>query len=133
MALRWRKLRWLIALLLAVVVAGLVLAFCLRGLVRDGVNRFNYELVEVGMTRTQVEAIMGGPGGDLPWVAQEDIAVDERIELLLRSPRDKPEVWQSGNHQLEVWYNAHGEVVSKAYQRHPESGLLERFFDWLGM
>jgi hypothetical protein len=129
MTLQSIKARWFIGVLLAVLCSALLLAFGLRGMIRNGVNRANYERIQVGMARAEVEAIMGGPGGDLPWLGQEDIAVDERLPLLLHNSPEKVECWQSGNHQIIVWYNARGESVSKYYTRHEDTGLLQRFLD----
>jgi hypothetical protein len=103
-------------------------------MIRNGVNRANYERIQVGMTQTEVEAIMGSRARvDLPWLGQEDIAFDERPLLLLHSPLEAVQYWQSGDHQLTVRYDASGCVVSKYYARHPEVGSFQRFLDWLGI
>jgi hypothetical protein len=103
-------------------------------MVRDGVNRANYERIRVGMSQAEVEAIMGRrPGVDLPWLGLEDIVFDERPRLLLHSPPEEGQWWQSGHHQLSVWYDASGHVVSKYYARHADVGTLQRFLDWLGI
>lgn len=133
MIFRWIKAQWFIGVLIAVLCSALLLAFGLRGMIRNGINRANYDRIQVGMARAEVEAIMGGPGGDLPWLDQQDIAVDERVPLLLRSPPEKVECWQSGNHQIVVWYNTHGESVSKYYTRHKETGFFQRLSDWMGI
>jgi len=133
MTLKSIKARLLIAALIAVVCFGLVLGYCLRSMFRNGVNRANFNRVQVGMTQAEVEAIMCRPGESLGWIGTEDIAADERHSLLLRSPPRRGECWQSGTHQLSVWYDAQGEVVCKYYSRLPETGRLERFLDWAGL
>jgi hypothetical protein len=132
MAVRWSKARWLFSLLVVVVVLGLVTVFG-RTMIRNGVNRANYNRIEVGMTEAEVQAIMGRPSSELPWLDQDDIVFDERPDLLLRSPPEKGQFWQSGQHQLSVWYDASAHVVSKYYTRHPEVGIFQRFLDWLGL
>jgi hypothetical protein len=127
-----RKRVWLVSLPVAAI--GLALsAFACRGMIRDGVNRANYERIQVGMSRADVQAIMGGrPGVDLPWLGVEDIVFDERSRLSLHSP-PKGQWWQADQHQLAVRYDASGHVVSKRYARHADIGAFQRFLDWLGI
>jgi hypothetical protein len=119
--------------MLAVVCLGVFAAFALRWKIWNGVNRANFDRIQVGMAEAEVEAIMGGPGEELAWLDQEDLAVDERLSLLVRCPPEKLRCWHSAGHQISVSYVATGHVVSKYYTRHPESGFLSRFFDWLGL
>jgi hypothetical protein len=119
--------------MLAVVCLGVFAAFALRWKIWNGVNRANYDRIQVGMAEAEVEAIMGGPGEKLAWLDQEDLAVDERPSLLIGCPVENMRCWHSAGHQISVSYDATGHVVSKYYTRPQESGFLQRFFDWLGL
>ncbi len=64
-----RKNRWLLLGLLLASIAGIVLVVLALLLPRPGVTEENFDRIEVGMTRAEVEAIFGGPAtGSNPWV-----------------------------------------------------------------
>ena len=83
------------------------------------------------MKQAEVEAILGSSAIDSPWLGLEDIVFDERTQLLVRLPPQKGQYWQSGKHQLSVYYDARGHVVSKYYQRQQDLDWFQRFLDWL--
>ena len=108
---RWLKRLGLGIGLLLLAVVGLWLL-----ITRPGVTWWNYEQIDVGMTRPEVERLLGGPG---------------------REPR----LWAfAGQHWrrddgfiIEVMFDQEDRVIIKSLRDHREAGFSDKIRRWLGL
>ncbi len=112
-----RGLRWGQALAgLAVLIAVVAVVLWPR---EDRVTRKNCDRIHEGMTRTEVEAILGPPGdystGPLrdcqgcPKSSYHDLA------MLMSEVSEGGALWLSGTGQAQVWFDSRGRVVDGAF------------------
>jgi hypothetical protein len=137
-----RKLRWL-----AIVLAVLLLAFgtALFLWPRDRITEESWKMIRIGMTRAEVEHILGRSGMSYhDFVTQynqfeEEMGfVDEGVRL------EEPEsFWPDDKNNARFWwgrgllriqFNEQGEVANKVFRaiRPAEPAFLDRLRDWLG-
>lgn len=125
--------RWLL-LAVTLALAGIAGAIFLCGRASWPVTRANYNRIKIGMTETEVEAILGGPGEELGPLNNEDIHADERPLLIARSPLPHDlRMWTSATHKISVIFDGNRNVVSKSYSRPAAANLPQRIIDWLGI
>jgi hypothetical protein len=108
--------------------AGAVVLLALAGLLawvacpRAGVTRANYERIREGMTRRQVEALLGGPADDLAERGQD-------LPLLLGPDEDAliGDLWAGEEATIIVAFGSDGRVARKQLVRAlPEESLRDR-------
>lgn len=90
--------------------------------------RKTFERVQVGMTREEVKATIGGPPGD--YISADWMLVPYRTDIWFNSPT----VWVSNGDKLQVWYADDGRVTEarvgpSRYFRRP--ARCERVWSWL--
>jgi hypothetical protein len=97
------------------------------------VSQGSYRKLKIGMPRSEVEAILGGPGDELGRLEYDDVQAEERLDLLRGSSAFELRYWKNDTHQITVIYDANGRVATKYYKRAPDVWIGRRFLDWLGL
>src|SRR5581483_10869205 len=93
---------------------------------QPGVTKANFERIEEGMTRREVEALLGGPPcDDSP--SGRNWSELHNGKLTLGWTR---EVWGGNHGAARLVFNEEGHVVHKHWSDSPEP-LLERIRRWL--
>ena len=80
---------------------------------RHHVNREGFEKIQIGMTSSRVQEILGGPSGDYSTgvVKWEQFA---RLEArILRWSFGTPKTWSGDEGELMVWFSSQGVVREK--------------------
>ena len=119
-------------LVLAILLLGVGIALvALRARSHPLVNRANYERIAVGMSRAEVEQILGVPNDELPPLATVYIATDE--EAFNRNPKAAlPDYWAGGSHHISVLFDKDDRVAAKYYKRDDDAPVWDRLLDALG-
>ena len=117
-----RRLTLTIAAFILVISSLLFLLF----LTRDGdvISRRNFGKIENGMTKGQVESILGPPSEGCFDVSSGGLKYKG-------VPAREAGVWKGKKFELSVWFDAGGLVLHKD-GRSSESGIVDRLHDWLG-
>jgi hypothetical protein len=108
----------------------LVVWFCLGS---SRLRAHNVSAVRAGMTRAEVEALLGGPAGDYGYFPDGlHASGDGSVLQLFAEPTKGPvsaENWLDDNNSISIFFNSDGRVVaaSKArqFKRHAKGGVLE--------
>jgi hypothetical protein len=119
-------------LVLAILLLGVGIALvALRARAHPRVNRANYERIAVGMSRAEVERILGLPNVELPSLATESVVADE--DAFIRRPRPTmPDYWAGGSHHISVHFDVNDRVAAKYYNREDDAPIWDRLVDALG-
>jgi hypothetical protein len=131
------KRRQLLVALVAV--AGLTLLAGWWYFVRPpGINRRGFDRIRTGMSRPEVEALLGGPPGDYT-VRSRAPGESCAHPLECVSPETdvsnyRSEAWTDGERTVCVYFHAGGTVADKEYMDFslPPPTLWERVRRWLG-
>jgi hypothetical protein len=99
------------------------------------VTRANYNRIQIGMSQSNVEAIIGGPGAELAPLGWDDIHFVEDSPTILAAPwPHNVRSWATETHRIGVLFDGKGNVIGKYCQRHPDkTSRFERVIDWLGL
>jgi hypothetical protein len=118
-----RAWRWLVVVALLVTIAGGGW-FVLTREADHPLGRRNYRRITAGMTRDDVEQILGGPPGVIgqapPQLAQVQLVEQEGQVDALGGLEGKPEIWYSDRSQIVVKFDTWdktGRVVGKQFYR----------------
>jgi SmpA / OmlA family len=112
------------------VVAVLALTVCAAACVRPGgsITFDQYQKIEVGMTRQQVEETLGGPanGSGLMWAVTSGFGPPPAI----------PEEWWGPDIIVWVWFNGQDKVEARSFEAHScgpvkTPNLWEQACSWL--
>jgi hypothetical protein len=127
-----RRPLFISALLLAILLLGFGIALvALRARAHPLVNRANYERIAVGMSRAEVERILGKPNVELPSLATVDVVADE--DTFFRRPRPTmSDYWAGGSHHISVHFDIDDRVAAKYYGRDDDAPVWDRLLDALG-
>jgi hypothetical protein len=89
----------------------------------------SYEKIKLGMTRTQVEEILGGP-------PRQEVKLKWRADCLMHGTRSSglalakwPEEWCGSESKITVYFNGQGVVVWAFFSEHPGDMEVETFWD----
>lgn len=116
------------------------------------VNRANFNRITRGMSRAEVETILGGPGiefPDVPPLNYVDIQTDQLPASrplgifggIPRTSRSKVvpwfphATWHDGRHMIDIMFDSYsdsGRVISRSYGRRHDAWRLFRKLDELG-
>jgi hypothetical protein len=133
------KRRRMLVLLAVAAAAGVTVAggwFVLRP---PGINRRGFDCIEVGMSRPEVEAFLGGPPGDysdkvlIPrgscCIPLECVAPETDVST------SRPELWSANERTVVVYFHTDGTVADKEYMDFsaPTPSLWERLRRWFGL
>lgn len=119
-----RKNRWLLFGLLLACVVGVALGV-LALLPRPGVTRENFDRIEVGMSRADVEAIFGGPANGVSWWADLDRDVVADADKAGWEDAD-------GFNSATIVFDEHDRVVSMRWIAVPDARTtFEKLLDHL--
>lgn len=103
------KRRWLWLGLLVAAIAGVVLTVLALLPPRPGITKENFDRIEEGMTRPEVEAILGGPANvDLMWFPDEwenRATGDLAIIRFDQESRVSSKQWDGWPDDRTVWQN----------------------------
>jgi hypothetical protein len=116
-----RRLTLTIVAFILVISSLLFLLFLTRD--GDAMSRRNFGKIENGMTRDQIESILGPP-------TEGYFGLGSGLKFK-GVPTKEAGVWKGKKFELSVWFDAGGLVLHKA-GRSSESGILDRLHDWLG-
>jgi hypothetical protein len=100
---------------------------------RSRLRAQNLSAVRAGMTRQQVEDLLGGPPGDFGSFPDGLIdAGDGSIQQLFAEPTTRPVTpasWTDDRHSITVFFDDEGRVVAaakaSAFRRLPRGGVVE--------
>lgn len=98
-------------------------------------NRSNYDRIRLGMTRGEVDQLLGEPSVDSGPLNYVDVTFHESgKELLITYPPPHTlRTWKGDRYLISVIFDKHDRVGAKYYKRTPQASTLDRFADWLGM
>ena len=128
-----QKALWIAGCLLAVLAVTLWLAFHRPAKDPQPVIHWSaYDRIKVGMTREQVEALLGGPPGDYTDPARD---IETIYDIWLNDERYQDEVWWTDGWALCVRFDRDGLVAEKlevggvSWGREPKP-LWRRLLPW---
>ena len=138
-----RKLKWTAAVL-AVLLLGLGAALLLWP--RDRITPESWEKIEIGMTETRVEEILGRPGMSLEefhvafehWEKSGKAPIVNGINFFepQRRPRcgvgSKIKIWVGRRGHMDIEFDLEGQVTGKFFYGWQSSNRIDRLRDWLG-
>jgi hypothetical protein len=110
-----------------------VVTFALRK--RTAITLENTAKIRIGMTRQEVERILGGPARDEIDGATRTIAVDKDVPP---GPREFPATtcrWEGRDRKIEVAFNDEGRVISfwSGYPAGANRPLFEKALRYIGL
>jgi hypothetical protein len=123
--------RWLVAVSVVLLAVGGALSLFLSGYwsSRPGITRANFDRLEPGMSRAQVEAILGGPPGEyVTWHGPEPyLPVPWGIHY------HQYEFWTGDECEVAVLFDASGRLSDKDIggELYKEPTMLENLLGWL--
>jgi hypothetical protein len=132
--MQMRKRHWLVLLLLAIVVAAsgaAALLFRQRSL---DFKPEQSDRIRAGMTRAEVEALLGGPPGDYATGYTELRVLRARKGLGRGGPEDTYELWLGDSGAIWVFFDTSNTVSGRLYEGQVkiERGWLSAFFWQMG-
>jgi hypothetical protein len=96
---------------------------------RAGITRANLSKIHGGMTRTQVEAIFGGPSGDYRTPGHAYL-VDYSFG---HPPGSEAHEWIGDEGIAVVAFDQNGHVAARLYVEAGEVTFFDRLRNWLGL
>jgi hypothetical protein len=105
---------------LLVAMAGLAVVVTVGAVVlwprADRVTRANYERIQIGMTRADVEAILGPPGDYTTGPLTDPNGIELLLSLLPPASGVESPWWAADYGTVGVWFDEGGRVVMKNYE-----------------
>jgi hypothetical protein len=100
---------------------------------RSPINRANYNRIRSGMTKAEVELILGRPVEGLLPFDMVDVHADES-EIRIRPFSNKEtHWWRNDIHTIVVYFDDEGRVMGKGYTRSRDASSFYQILDWLGL
>jgi hypothetical protein len=88
----------------------------------------NFPDIEIGMSQSQVESLLGGPPGNYGTVYLLGGGAFTSLESPILPPGARREIWSDDETQLEVYFDANGRVCFHFRRAH-----FSRVPGWLGI
>jgi hypothetical protein len=89
----------------------------------------NYERIENGMTKLEVEAILGKP--DYAPGEGQEARKSTRFTMASAMMREAGHLWRSEDLGIYVRFDETGKVAGRMWEKHERQALTERFRRWL--
>lgn len=144
-----RAVRWMLPIAASAGVLLLLAALLIHWHHGSIVNRVNYNRIANGMSRAEVETILGAPFPDLAPLGTVDIHADESemLGLLRRWQAEHKDIltpqlawqfstWYDGRHLICLTFDSSetsGRVITRSYSRRHDAWWLFRKLDELGL
>ncbi len=98
-------------------------------------NRSNYNQIQLGMSRSEVETLLGDNPIELAPLDFEDVTFVESPEDLLFKypPPHTLHNWKGETYMISIILDRDGRVGAKYYQRTPNASIIDRLADWFGI
>jgi hypothetical protein len=130
-----RRAAWVGVAVVAVLALVGCAAWCWLSTIPTGINRRGFDMIQPGMTRQQVEAILSGPPGDYRTIFVLDGSGPDPVPARRGTDGYRDGVWSSDHGRIWVFFDADGKVADKACSDGigQSPSLRERIRQWLGL